>query len=601
MQARPLILVAAAAAFLVHGQAGAAQQPPPPQAASLRTVAEDSGFAQTGRYAEVERLCRAYAAAWPRYVRCVEFGRSPEDRPMLSLVVSRSGALDADRAKARHVPVLLFQGGIHAGEIDGKDAGFLLLRELLQSPGPDDPLLHEVLVFVPVFNVDGHERFGRWNRPNQAGPAAMGWRTTAQNLNLNRDYMKADAPEMQAMLRLLGHWDPILYVDLHVTDGANFQPDVAIQVEPLYTGDAALRAEGKALTSTLLDRLRTQGTLPLDFYPSFVRDDDPASGFSQVPGPPRFSQYYWSQHNRFATLVETHAWKPYARRVAVTHQVLRAMAELTASEGARWLSLAQAADKSSTGMGGQDVVLGYREGQHVTMIDFPGYAYMREPSAVSGALWTRYDTATPQLWHVPLNDQPQPSVIARAPRAGYLVPAAYAREIGARLALHGIHCRKVDHALQRVPVQAFRAAEVHYAKESFEGRTGVTLVGGWQDEQRDLAAGALYVPVAQPAAQVVVALLDPRGPDSFSAWGFFNATLETKEYMEAYVAEGVAREQLSDDSALARAFARRLAEDPAFAASPEARLAFFSQRHPSFDERLRLYPVLAVDEPPASP
>jgi hypothetical protein len=600
MPARPLIPLAAAALLLGHGQGASAQEPTPARAAALRTVAERTGFTRTGRYAEVEQLCTAYAATWPRFVRCVEFGRSPEGRPMLSLVVSRSGALDAGRAQARHVPVLLFQGGIHAGEIDGKDAGFLLLRELLQSPGPADPLLHEVLVFVPVFNVDGHERFGRWNRPNQSGPAEMGWRTTAQNLNLNRDYMKADAPEMQAMLRLLGQWDPILYVDLHVTDGADFQPDVSIQVEPLFTGDAALRAEGKVLTNSLLDRLRAQGTLPLAFYPSFVRDDDPTSGFSQVPGPPRFSQYYWSQHNRFAALVETHSWKPYVRRVSVTHQVLRAMAELAASEGPRWLALAQAADSSASGTGGRDVVLDYRAGEHVTMIDFPGYAYTREPSAVSGALWTRYDTATPQLWHVPLHDQPQPSVVARAPRAGYLVPAAFARDIGARLALHGIRYQAIGHALHGLPVHAFRATEVRYAKESFEGRTGVTLAGAWQEEQRDLAAGALYVPVAQPAAQVVVALLDPRGPDSFSAWGFFNATLEPKEYMEAYVAEGIAREQLSHDDALARAFARRLAEDPAFAASPEARLAFFSQRHPSFDERLRLYPVLAVDEPPAS-
>ena len=85
-------------------------------------------------------------------------------------------------------------------------------------------------VFVPVFNVDGHERFGRNNRPNQLGPEEMGWRVTAQNLNLNRDYVKADAPEMQAMLRLLNEWDPIVYVDLHVTDGAKFQHDVSVNV-----------------------------------------------------------------------------------------------------------------------------------------------------------------------------------------------------------------------------------------------------------------------------------------------------------------------------------------------------------------------------------
>jgi hypothetical protein len=287
-----------------------------------------------------------------------------------------------------------------------------------------DPLLREVLVFVPVFNVDGHERFGHWNRPNQVGPAEMGWRSTAQNLNLNRDYMKADTPEMQAMLQLLTRWDPILYVDLHVTDGAQFRPDVSIQVEPLYTGDAALRDEGKTLARNLLARLTAQGTLPLAFYPEFVHEDDPASGFAAVPATPRFSHSYWSQHNRFAALVETHSWKPYARRVSVTRQALHAMAELTASEGPRWLELARAADTNAAALGGQDFVLDYRVGEHVTLIDFAGYAYTREPSAVSGVLWTRYDTNTPQIWHVPLKDQPEPSVIVHTPRAGYIVSAA---------------------------------------------------------------------------------------------------------------------------------------------------------------------------------
>jgi hypothetical protein len=573
--------------------AGATPAPPP------KTLAETSGFAQTGRLVEVEQLCAAYAAAWPRQVRCEEFGRSPEGRPLLSLVVSRSGTLDPVQARRRHVPVLLFQGGIHAGEIDGKDAGFLFLRDLLQTPATPDPLAQAVLVFVPVFNVDGHERFGRWNRPNQVGPAEMGWRTTAQNLNLNRDYMKADAPEMQAMLRLLQRWDPILYVDLHVTDGANFQPDVSVQVEPLYTGDDGLRAAGKSLNAAVLERLAAQGCLPLDFYPDFVREDDPSSGFAVVPASPRFSHAYWSQHNRFAALVETHSWKPYARRVQVTRQTLHALATLTAEHGAHWLELAQAADGAAAQLGGKELALSYKVGEHTTGIDFPGYAYTREPSAVSGALWTRYDPGAPQVWHVPLKDVPEVAVAQRAPKAGYVVPAAYAAEIGPRLVLHGIAFQRLGEVHPAVPVLAFRVTDVHYARESFEGHLGVGLAGAWHAETRDLPAGSLFVPISQATARVIVALLDPLAPDSLAAWGFFNTAWEAKEYMEPYVAEGVAREQLAKDPQLARAFAQKLAQDHEFAASAPARLDFFIQRHPSFDERLRLYPVLGLDAPPA--
>jgi len=189
----------------------------------LTTVAERSGFTRTGRYDEVERLCAAYAARWPVQVRCLEFGRTPENRPMLALVASGDGVLDPETARKRQRPVVYFQGGIHAGEIDGKDAGFVALRELLEERASPGALERTTVLFVPVLNVDGHERFGAWNRPNQRGPEEMGWRTTSQNLNLNRDHAKADAPEMRVLLGLLNAWDPILYADLHVTNGAELR------------------------------------------------------------------------------------------------------------------------------------------------------------------------------------------------------------------------------------------------------------------------------------------------------------------------------------------------------------------------------------------
>jgi hypothetical protein len=216
----------------------------PVHATDLTTVSERSGFVRTGRFEEVIALCDAFAKTYPDAVRCTDFGTTPEGRPMKALIVSRSGALTPDAAKVKGLPVLLVQGGIHAGEIDGKDAGFLALREMLDGKQDKGALEQQVLVFVPVFNIDGHERFGAWNRPNQRGPEQMGWRTTAQNYNLNRDYAKADTPEMQAMLRLVDAWDPIAYIDLHVTDGAKFQQDVAIQVEPVHAGDEALKVAG---------------------------------------------------------------------------------------------------------------------------------------------------------------------------------------------------------------------------------------------------------------------------------------------------------------------------------------------------------------------
>jgi len=567
---------------------------------SLKTVAEYSGFQQTGRYGEVEALCRRFEEHHPKQVRCFEFGRTPENRPMLALAVSNTGALTPEAAKLRKIPVLLVQGGIHAGEIDGKDAGFLALREVLEGKAAPGALDKQVLLFVPVFNVDGHERFGQWNRPNQRGPVEMGWRSTAQNYNLNREYMKADTPEMQHMLALVNAWDPLAYVDLHVTDGAQFEPDISIQVEPVHAGDAALRVAGTALRDGVLADLAKQGSDPKPFYMSFAEEDNPQSGFVDSTPNPRFSHGYFLLRNRFGVLVETHSWKDYATRVRITRNTIVSLLSQMAQHGAAWRQTAMEADLRAKQLAGSVLPLSYRTTEKSRMIAFRGYAYTRTPSDVSGALMTRYDEKTPQIWHVPLRDEIVPDLQVAAPKAGYLVPRAQAAMVGAKLRQHGIVYQEMRSIVARQKVEIFRATQVKFGAQSFEGRQTAAVQGEWQKEERLVDAGVLYVPVNQPKARLVMALLEPRAPDSLLAWGSFNTAFERKEYMEDYVAEDVARAQLAADPALAAQFRQKLADEPAFARNPHARLEFFARRHASWDERLNLYPVMRVDVAPAS-
>jgi murein tripeptide amidase MpaA len=563
----------------------------PADSTDLRTVGEISGYTRTGRFEEVERLCTAYAARWPGQVRCIEFGRTPEGRPMLALVASKDGTLDPTTARARNRPVLLFQGGIHAGEIDGKDAGLLALRQLLTGSELPGALARVTVVFVPVYNVDGHERFGRWNRPNQRGPEEMGWRTTAQNLNLNRDYTKAEAPESRAMLGLLDEWDPILYVDLHVTDGAQFQPDISIEVEPCHGWDLTLGRTGCAMRDAVLADLETQGFMSLPFYPDFIREDEPESGFEASVSTPRFSTSYWATRNRLSALVETHSWKPYARRVAATRATILAMVGLAARDGTAWIAESRAADLRAAALAGQRVALSYKSSDAVRMIDFPGYGYTRATSEVSGRSWIRYDESTPQVWHVPLRYEIVPDVEVVAPAHGYIVPAAYAGWMSERLELHDIRYETIAQAQPALVVQAFRADSVKPDDKVIEGRLGLHVLGTWREEIRDVPAGSLLVPIDQPESRLVMSLLEPQAPDSYVSWGYFDSSFEQKEFMENYVAEAVAREMLAADPKLRADFEQRLRDDPAFAADPVARLDFFRARHPSWDDRYDLYPV----------
>ena len=564
----------------------------------LTTVSERSAFQTTGRYDEVIRLCAAYQTAYPKSVRCKTFGRTPEGRPMMALIATRTGAFTGDEAKKRGIPVLLVQGGIHAGEIDGKDAGFLALREALDDRAAKGALDKQVVIFVPVFNIDGHERFGKWNRPNQRGPEEMGWRTTAQNFNLNRDYAKADSPEMQAMLRLVNDWDPIATIDLHVTDGAKFEHDIAIMVEPVYGGDTALAKAGKSFREAVVADLANAGSLPLNFYPSFTIADEPSSGFIDGVSPPRFSTGYFLTRNRFGMLVETHSWKDYPTRVRITRNTVISVLNQTAVHGREWLKVAKEADARACKVAGQSVALTWKASEKSRSIDFRGYEYTRTMSEVSGALMTRYDDTKPQIWKLALRDDIQPALTVVAPRGGYLIPAAYAVAIAAKLSQHGIAFRKLAKPVGKAAVETFRAEKTTFSPQSIEGHQMLSVTGVWKAETRQIEVGSLFVPIAQPKSLLLMSLFEPTAPDAFLAWGFFNNAFERKEYMEDYVAEDVAREQLAADPALAAEFNKRLATDAEFSKSASSRLTFFARRHASWDDRFNLYPVMRADSPP---
>jgi hypothetical protein len=368
-----------------------------------------------------------------------------------------------------------------------------------------------------------------------------------------------------------------------------------------------------SLRDQLIARLATLGSIPLDFYPDLAKTDDPSSGFALTVYSPRFSTGYFPQRNRYTVLVETHSWKEYAHRVKVTRNTIVTLAELVAAQGEEWLKLCSNADATAKELGGAEVTLDYvtrwrepsragtaaneRDDTDARTIDFRGYAYTRTESAISGGLVTVYDPKTPQIWRVPMRDAVKPLLVVRAPGAGYVVPVSFAAEIEPRLAAHGIVTAKLKGRQTAVRAAVFRAREVQFSSAPFEGRMRAQLDGGWSEQTVNIEPGALFVPIAQRLARLVAALFEPRAPDSFAAWGFFNACFEQKEQMEPYVAEQIAAGLLAADPALRTEFTAKLTSDPYFAASASDRLEFFLRRHVSWDERYNLYPVMRMDSP----
>jgi len=375
----------------------------PREPPSLVTTAEQSQWLRTGHHDEAVRLCRDFARAYPA-VGCEELGRTGQDRSIVALTIERKPGL----------PVIYIQAGIHSGEIEGKDAGFWFVRDLLEGKVAPGALDHVGVVFVPIVNPDGHERFGPNNRPNQRGPVEMGFRTNGARQNINRDFMKADTPEIHAILSALNRWDPVVFLDLHATDGAKFEHDIAVMVAPVAPRADGLDEAAAKLSQIIQRDLAKRGHLPLPFYPSFVDDTDPASGFAIGEAPPRFSNSYVAARGRLGILVETHSWRTYKERAQSTYHVLQAVFDEAIRSAASWRTMSDAVSKADAALGGSKLTLMWKSGPGKHELEFRGYAYEKRPSEISGATWLVYDEKTPQIWKVPTSSPRSPST-SRAP------------------------------------------------------------------------------------------------------------------------------------------------------------------------------------------
>lgn len=544
-------------------------------ASDLLTHAEKTGWKETGRAAESERLCHEFQKQFPQNVKCKTYGITPDKRDLKYMIVGDP-----------KLPIVWVQAGIHAGEIDGKDAVFLLIREILQNKFKSDPLKGLCLVFIPIVNLDGHERFGKWNRPNQIGPEEMGWRTTAQNYNMNRDFLKADTSEMNDLLQLWHTMNPVLSLDLHVTDGAQFQPEVGFIVQPNGSfGDSSLHVLGTQYETALVEKMNSAGFKALPFYPSFEVEDDPSSGFARYVSTPRFAHGYWFNNNRLGMLVETHSWKDYATRVRTHHDTVLFSLELAKVNAAEWKKASKELDEQN--LSGKNVDLSFKHTEKSTIIDFPGYKYTKEKSVVSGEDVIRYDITEKQTWRIPFYEELKPSLSIIAPNEGYFIPASESWLLQ-KLDLHKIkYTQALIKDLQDVLV--FRANKVSHSPVSSEGHQTATVEGDWQPQKMQLSPGTIFVPIYQPRARLLMHLLEPESPDSLVSWGFFNRFFERKEYMENYVTEDVAREMLKSES-IKTEFDQKL-NDKEFAKDSGLRFDFFYRKHPSWDDRFNRYPI----------
>jgi hypothetical protein len=581
---------------------------PAARAADWTTPAEAAHFKTTPNYADTRAYLERLAAAAPDKLRLTRFGISPEGRDLMLVIAASGGEFTPEAARKSGKEIVFVQAGIHAGEIEGKDAGLMLLRDLAldaksggRRAAAGDSLAHAldhtILLYAPLFNVDGHENSNPYLRINQNGPAEMGFRATAQNLNLNRDYIKADAPEMRAWLALWNAWLPDFFADIHTTDGADYRYDLTWYTEDWGPLDAGVKAwQNTALKQRVFPATDKRGHL-LSPYLELKDHRDITKGIENFGSGQRFSTGYVALQNRAALLVETHMLKPYEVRVRATYDLIVSILDEFRAHPGELRRAVEAADRATiarAALTGASLPIVFGQSGQSVPFALKGVAFTQTKSDISGDVWTQYDPAKPRDYEIPNWRDLVAKQSADLP-AAYLVPAGWPQVIE-KLKQHGLRIETTTKPLT-LTVQRTQLDDPQWANAPFEGHLMLRkFTAKSETATQTFAPGSALVRMDQRAANLVANLLEPAAPDSLLRWGAFNAIFEQKEGADARVLEKLAREMLAKDASLKTEFETRLKNDAAFAADPSARLEFFYRRSPWFaKQNVGAYPVVKLD------
>jgi len=570
----------------------------------LITTGEKSDWNETAPYAEAVAIAHKLERASP-LVKVLDMGTTPEGRTMIAIVVSKDRAFTPEAAARSNKVVILIQSGIHAGEIEGKDTVLMLIRDMVVSKKFAAWLDHAIFVVVPVFNVDGHEYFSPYHRVQQQGPRSTGLRANAQRLNLNRDYIKGDTPEMRAWLRIFNAWMPDFHIDNHVTDGADFQYDVTWDMARNQDIAEPVRSwvRGKFVPE-LNRRMEADGHMvaPYGALSGGGGGGRGGRGGAGAGGPrefymevfsPRYSHLYAAVQNRPSLLVETHSLKTAKTRAWANYDIMQHAVETILLDPEALRKAVREADREIASRAGnrtaEPVYLAGKVSDKSSPLVYHSLKNGPFKSEVSGSMVNRFLPELDDISTV-IHDQIDTTADAQLP-LGYLVPAAW-QDVVALLKLHGVEMEKTSKPIER-EFETYRFSGVKFG-QSFEGRVNVTFDQKLVKEKIEIPAGSWWIPMKQRRARLVLSMLEPVAPDALAHWGFLNAVFEGREGAGDYITEPVARRMMADNPEQRKEFEAKLASDPTFAADPRARLQWWMARSKYEASDTLRYPIVRV-------
>ena len=508
----------------------------PREAAAQRTRAEASGYTATSSYADVVAFLDSLQAKAPGAWLRGTYGTTTQGKAMPYVVVSRPLVRTPAEARRSGKPVVYLQGNIHGGEVEGKEAVQALLRDLMLDPRPN-ALDSIVLVAVPIYNADGNDAWGPQarNRGEQDGPETVGQRPNGQQLDLNRDYIKNEAPESRASLEMFRAWDPDVFVDLHTTDGSyhGYALTYSPSLHPAAM-DGALAPAGPWTRDTLLPELRRRvrdrrGFETFD-YGNFMGwengREDPATlqkgGWATYEHKPRFGTNYYGLRNRVSVLSEAYSHDPFERRVKATYAFVGELLSYVGEQGATVVARARAG--SDALRRGVAAPVPIRARMTTTPFTAPilveplipmGDTLRHETGVRRGYKRTRQFAAVPMKVY----DRFEATLTQTLPEA-WVLPAT-ATPIIERLRAHGIEASQLSRAWTG-RVGAFTVDSLVKAPRPFQGHAEVRLEGRWTESRVTLPKGTWVVSGRQALALVAAIMLEPQSDDGLTTWNAFD-------------------------------------------------------------------------------
>ncbi len=536
----------------------------------------------TATYAQViayyQKLSKQYTQ-----MKMISYGTTDVGKPLSLIVLSKDRVFDPALIKKQNKRILLINNGIHPGEPEGIDASMMLVRDLLKNNKlPKDV----VLCFIAVYNIDGCLNRGV-SRINQNGPRAYGFRGNYKNLDLNRDFIKADSKNAWAFEQILNTWQPEVFLDNHTSDGADYQYVMTL-IETQKDKQNPILAEytSKTLSPELYKRMAKSG-YEMTPYVEEVKGT-PDSGIVSFLETPRFATGYTAQHNIISYITETHMLKPFDKRVDATYDFMQNLIDICERDNKLIGEVKHKADEQVKQQTTFALNWQVDEDKYDTLT-FKGFEADHKPSEVSGLPRLYYDRSKPYTKTIRYYDNYKASAFADKP-AAYIIPQAWQKVIKL-FKLNNIVMRKLAHDttldLQMYYIGDFKTGQRPYEGHYLHSNVQLKPV----DMKVKFYAGDYVVYTNQALNRYIVETLEPQGVDSFFAWNFFDSVLGEKEYFSAYVFEDDAADLLKKDPDLRKKLDDEKAKDPKLANSASAQLNFVYRNSPYFEKTYLRYPV----------